>query len=56
MKIIEVPIVISNTEGQGTRRGSVAARGVGGATDRDSLSTREANENPGSQCLKPPVD
>ena len=43
MKIIAVPIVVSNTEGQGTRRGSVAARGVGGATDRDSLSTREAN-------------
>ena len=43
VKIIEVPIVVSNTEGQGTRRGSVAARGVGGATDRDSLSTREAN-------------
>ena len=43
MKIVEVPIVVSNTEGQGTRRGSVAARGVGGATDRDSLSTREAN-------------
>ena len=43
MKIVEVPIVVSNTEGQGTKRGSVAARGVGGATDRDSLSTREAN-------------
>ena len=43
MKIIEVAIVISNTEGQGTRRGSVAARGIGGATDRDSLSTRDAN-------------
>ena len=43
MKIIEVPIVVSNTEGQGTRHSSVAARGVGGATDRDSLSTREAN-------------
>ena len=43
MKIVEVPIVVSNTEGQGTRRGSVAARGIGGATDRDSLSTRDAN-------------
>ena len=43
MKVIEVPIVVSNTEGQGTRHSSVAARGVGGATDRDSLSTREAN-------------
>ena len=43
MKIVELPIVVSNTEGQGTRRGSVAARGVGGATDRNSLSTREAN-------------
>ena len=43
VKVIEVPIVVSNTEGQGTRHSSVAARGVGGATDRDSLSTREAN-------------
>ena len=43
MKGIEVPIVGSNTEWQGTRHSSVAARGVGGAPDRDSLSTREAN-------------
>ena len=40
MKIIEVPIVVSNTEGQGTRRGSVAARGVGGATDREKGGVR----------------
>jgi hypothetical protein len=43
VKVIEVPIVVSNTELQGTRHSSVAARGVGGAPDRDSLSTREAN-------------
>ena len=43
VKVIEVPIVVSNTEWQGARHSSVAARGVGGAPDRDSLSTREAN-------------
>ena len=46
VKVIEVPIVVSNTELQGTRHSSVAARGVGGAPaapDCDSLSTREAN-------------
>ena len=37
------PIIESNTELQGTRHSSMTARNVGGTTDRNSLSTRQAN-------------
>ena len=43
MKVIEVPIVVSNTELQGTRHSGVAACYVEAAPDSDSLSTRKAN-------------
>ena len=43
MNVVAVPIVESNTELQGTRHSSMTARNVGGTTDRNSLSTRQAN-------------
>ena len=43
MNVVAVPIIESNTELQGTRHSSMTARNVGGTTDRNSLSTRQAN-------------
>ena len=43
MNVVTVPIIESNTELQGTRHSSMTARNVGGTTDRNSLSTRQAN-------------
>ena len=43
MNVVAIPIIESNTELQGTRHSSMTARGVGGTTDRNSLSARQAN-------------
>ena len=43
MNVVAIPIIESNTELQGTRHNSMTARGVGGTTDRNSLSARQAN-------------
>ena len=43
MNVVAVPIIESNTELQGTRHSSMTARGVGGTTNRDSLSARQTN-------------
>ena len=43
MNVVAVPIIESNTELQGTRHSSMTARGVGGTTNRNSLSARQAN-------------
>ena len=43
MNVVAIPIIESNTELQGTRHSSMTARNVGGTTDRNSLSTRQAN-------------
>ena len=43
MNVVAFPIFESNTELQGTRHSGMTARNVGGATDRNSLSTRQAN-------------
>ena len=43
MKVIALSVILGNTELQGTKHNSVAACGVRGATDRNSLSTREPN-------------
>jgi len=43
MNVVEIPIIESNTELQGTRHSSMTARDVGGTTDRNSLSARHAN-------------
>ena len=43
MNVVACPIFESNTELQGTRHSSMAARGVGGTTNRNSLSARQAN-------------
>jgi len=43
MNVIAIPIIESNTELQGTRHSSMTARDVGGTTDRNSLSARQAN-------------
>ena len=43
MNVVASPIIESNTELQGTRHSSMTARNVGGTTDRNSLSTRQAN-------------
>ena len=43
MNVVAIPIVESNTELQGTRHSGMTARNVGGATNRNSLSTRQAN-------------
>ena len=43
MNVVAVPIIESNTELQGTRHSSMTARNVGGTTDRNSLSARQAN-------------
>jgi len=40
MNVVAIPIIESNTELQGTRHSSMAARDVGGTTDRNSLSAR----------------
>ena len=44
MNVVAIPILESNTELQGTRHSSMTARGVGGTTDRNSLSARQAND------------
>ena len=43
MNVVAIPIIESNTELQGTRHSSMTARNVGGTTDRNSLSARQAN-------------
>ena len=43
MNVVAFPIFESNTELQGTRHSGMTARNVGGATNRNSLSTRHAN-------------
>ena len=43
MNVVAIPIIESNTELQGTRHSSMPARDVGGTTDRNSLSARQAN-------------
>ena len=43
MNVVAIPIVESKTELQGTRHSSMTARDVGGTTDRNSLSARQAN-------------
>ena len=43
MNVVAFPIFESNTELQGTRHSSMTARGVGGTTNRNSLSARQAN-------------
>ena len=43
MNVVAVPIIEGNTELQGTRHSSMTARNMGGTTDRNSLSTRQAN-------------
>ena len=43
MKVIALPIILSYAEWNGTRHSSMSARGVGGAADRNGLSTRNAN-------------
>ena len=43
MNVVAIPIIESNTELQGTRHSGMTARNVGGATNRNSLSTRQAN-------------
>ena len=43
MNVVAIPIIESNTELQGTRHSSMTARNVGGTTNRNSLSTRQAN-------------
>ena len=43
MNVVAIPIVESKTELQGTRHSSMTARGVGGTTNRDSLSARQTN-------------
>ena len=43
MKVIALPIILSDAEWNGTRHSSMSARGVGGAADRNGLSTCNAN-------------
>ena len=43
MNVVASPIIESNTKLQGTRHSSMTARNVGSTTDRNSLSTRQAN-------------
>lgn len=43
MNVVTIPSIESNTEWQGTRHSSMTARDVGGTTNRNSLSTRQAD-------------
>jgi hypothetical protein len=43
VKVIALPVILVNTELQGTRHNSMSARSVRGDTDRNSLSTHGPN-------------